>query len=272
MTVLKINNPFNAPVFLEDTGESTMILSRSLAQKGEPHGTVIAADYQEKGRGRQGRTWRTERGMSLLFTIMLRFSGTEEIPVALSLRVGLALCLAIEELFPSLKNRVMTKWPNDIIIDSKKIAGILCEADGGIVHTGIGVNIAQKKFSAPLEEKAGSISLAAGIDIEESVRFFLLEKILKSLYIELETSEEKNWKDRIEERLYKKGQNVIFIDGEADSGKEIKGSLYGIGESGELLIVPDGQTEVRPFVTGELVLCDGSSYKTFVSNQPIKPE
>jgi BirA family biotin operon repressor/biotin-[acetyl-CoA-carboxylase] ligase len=254
MTVLNIDNPFNAHVFYEDTVENTMILSRRLAKNGEPHGTVIAADYQEKGRGRQARTWQTERGKCLLLTIMLRFSETEKIPEALSLRAGIALCLAIEELFPYLKNKVMIKWPNDIIIGSKKIAGILCEADGETVHIGIGVNIAQKKFSAPLEEKAGSISLAAGIDIEEGVRFLLLEKILKSLHIELETPEGKDWKGRIENRLYKKGQNVTFIYGEADSGKEIKGILNGIGENGELLIIPDGKTEARPFVTGELIL------------------
>jgi BirA family biotin operon repressor/biotin-[acetyl-CoA-carboxylase] ligase len=153
----------------------------------------------------------------------------------------------------------MTKWPNDIIIGSKKIAGILCEVDGGTVHTGIGVNITQKKFPTPLEEKAGSISLAAGIDIEEGVRFLLLEKILKFLHIELETPEEKDWKGRMEDRLYKKGQTVIFIDGEADSGKEITGSLYGIGERGQLLIIPDGKTEVCPFVTGELLFTDRSS-------------
>jgi BirA family biotin operon repressor/biotin-[acetyl-CoA-carboxylase] ligase len=266
MIVLEINNPFNAPVFYEDTAESTMLLSRNLAKKGNPHGTVIAADIQEKGRGRHERIWQAEKGKCLLFTIMLRFSGIEEIPKALSLRTGLAVCFAIEDFFPSLNNKVMIKWPNDIIIGSKKIAGILCEADGGTVHTGIGVNIAQKNFPVPLKEKAGSISLATGIDIDEDVRFLLLEKIIKFFYTELEMPEANNWKNRIENRLYKKDQKVIFIDGEADSGKAIKGILYGIGESGELLIIPGGKTEVRSFVTGELLLYDGSSDKAF--NKP----
>jgi BirA family biotin operon repressor/biotin-[acetyl-CoA-carboxylase] ligase len=230
-----------------------MIISRSLAKKGNPHGTVIAADYQEKGRGRQGRLWQAERKKCLLFTIMMRFSKTEEIPAAISLRSGLALCLAIEELFPSLKSKVMIKWPNDIIIGSKKIAGILCEADGGIVHIGIGINLTQKKFPSHLKGRASSISLETGINIEEGMRFLLLEKNLKFLHIELETPDGKDWKARIEDRMYKKGQIVIFINGETCSGNEIKGCLYGISESGQLLIIPDGKTETLPFVTGELV-------------------
>jgi len=257
MTILKVKNPFNAPVYYEETVDSTMNVSRRLSKDGEPHGTVIAADFQEKGRGRvHGRLWQMERKTSLPFTIMLRFKKAEEIPLAVSLRAGLAVCLAIEEFSPSLRGGVMIKWPNDIIIGAKKAAGILCEADGVVVHIGIGVNIAQKKFPAPLDEKATSVFIAAGIDIEEDIRFSFLEKILLRLYAELETPEGKDWKLRIEKRLYKKEENVTFIDGEAGSQNKVKGCLKGISESGELLIVPDGETEERPFITGELILAN----------------
>lgn len=254
MTILEISNRFNAPVYHEETVDSTMNISRRLAKDGSPHGTVIVSDFQEKGRGRvHGRSWQMERGTSLPFTIMLRFPKVEEIPLAVSLRAGLAVCLAIEDFSPSLRGGVMIKWPNDIIIGAKKTAGILCEADGAVVHIGIGVNIAQKKFSAPLDEKATSISLAAGVDIEKGIRFSFLEKILFRLYAELETPEGKDWKSRIEKRLYKKEESVVFIDGEAGSEKKVTGRLYGISGSGELLIVPDGETEARPFITGELL-------------------
>ena len=257
MTILKIHNPFNAPVYHEETTGSTMDISRQLAQKGSPHGTVIAADFQEKGRGRiKGRSWQMEREMSLPFTILLRFPKTDEIPAALSLRSGLAVSAAIEDFIPSLKGKVMIKWPNDIIIDSKKTAGILCEADGGTVHIGIGVNIAQKVFPEPLAEKAGSLSLAAGIDIKKEKRFSLLEKIISHLFSELETHQKTDWKPRIEERLYKRNENVTFIEGEAGSRKKVTGSLCGISESGELLIVACGETQPRSFITGELAFHD----------------
>jgi len=131
--------------------------------------------------------------------------------------------------------------------------GILCEADGGTVHIGIGVNISQKEFPPSLAEKTTSIALASGTEIDDEQRFCLLEKILLRLYNEIETGAGEDWKHRLEQRLYKKNENVVFIDGAANSGREISGVLTGITETGELLIVPDGETAERSFVTGELV-------------------
>jgi BirA family biotin operon repressor/biotin-[acetyl-CoA-carboxylase] ligase len=255
MTVLKIHNPFNAPVYHEETLSSTMEISRLFAAEGKAHGTVIAADFQKTGRGRiRGRTWEMEERKGLPFSILLRFPDIQKIPTALTLRTGLAVSLAIEDFAPSLLGAVMVKWPNDIITGSKKIAGILCEADGGNVYIGIGINVAQKEFPPALKEKAGSIAAAAGRDIASAERFILLEKILARLYNELETSDGETWKSRLEERLYKKGGQVAFIEGAADSGKKVTGCLCGIGDGGELLIVPDGETQARSFITGELIL------------------
>jgi BirA family biotin operon repressor/biotin-[acetyl-CoA-carboxylase] ligase len=252
MNILKIKNPFGASVYHEETVDSTMNVSRVLASNGEPHGTVIAADFQEKGRGRiRERQWQMEKNLSLPFTVLLRFPRIEDIPPALTLRTGLAVCLAVEDFVPSLAGKLEIKWPNDILTGNKKMAGILCEADGGIVHIGIGINFTQKIFPEVLRVKATSISLAAGIEIENDKKFILLEKILLSLYSELERSD---WKSRLEQRLYKKNENVTFIEGEADSANKIKGCLSGITESGELLIIPDGETEPRSFLTGELII------------------
>jgi BirA family biotin operon repressor/biotin-[acetyl-CoA-carboxylase] ligase len=263
MITLKIRNPFNAPVYHEKIVGSTMDVSRQLALKGEPHGTVITADFQEEGRGRvQGRKWQMETKINLPFTVLLRYPRFEDIPVSLTLRTGLAVSLAIEDFALELKDMVMVKWPNDIIINSKKAAGILCEAvtqagpqtsffDSGIVHIGIGINFAQKEFPPSIKDKATSITLAVNRDIAQDERFSLLEMILVRLYDELETMKEKNnWKSRLEQRLYKRGEQVVFIEG--IPGREINGRLSGIGESGELLIAPDGESEVRSFISGEL--------------------
>jgi len=264
MTSLKIRNHFNAPVYYEETVSSTMDISRKLAKEGAPHGTVILADFQEAGRGRkQDRKWEMQRGENLCFTILLKFSNIENIPTALTLRAGLAVCLAVEDFAPCLQGSCLVKWPNDILIKPvkgesyKKAVGILCEADGGNVHLGIGINTAQKEFPSHLLDKAVSIALAAGRDISREERLEFLEKILERLYVELDAAqraEADTWKPRLEQKLYKKGEQVVFIEGAADSGKKISGCLCSIGDGGELLIVPDGETQARPFVTGELVI------------------
>jgi len=265
MNQLTLHNPFNAPVYYEDTVDSTMNVSRILARQGEPHGTVIAAGFQSAGRGRiKGRSWNMEKGMNLAFTILLRFPGIENIPRALPLRTGLAISLAIEDFAPALAGKVFIKWPNDILAapSAKKMVGILVEADGGDAHIGIGVNVAQQQFPDFLQEKVTSISLAAGREIASGECYTLLEKILVRLHAEVGASggdhvggHDGDWRRRIEERLYQKGEQVCFAEGAADSGKTVTGILAGIGPEGELLIADSGGTEgkTRMFTTGELL-------------------
>jgi BirA family biotin operon repressor/biotin-[acetyl-CoA-carboxylase] ligase len=255
MKQLAVHNPFSAPVYHEDTVDSTMNVSRLLVQKGEPHGTVITADFQEAGRGRvKGRAWEMEKGANLACTILLRFPGIEHIPPALTLRTGLAVSFAITDFAPALAGKAMIKWPNDIMVLSArpaKDAGILAEADGGNVHIGIGINVAQKQFPGSLRDKATSISLASGREIEDGERYTLLEMLLARLYTEI-TAGGMDWHCRIEECLYQKDEPVCFAEGAADSGKMVRGLLAGIGPGGELLIADSGET--RSFTTGELLL------------------
>ena len=256
MTVIDICNPFNSPVYHEEIVSSTMDISRKLAAAGVPHGTVITCDFQQNGRGRKaGRSWDMERGVNLPFTILLRYPRIENIPPAITLRAGLAVLFAIEEFESSLRNQIKIKWPNDIMIGLKKTAGILCEADGGTVHLGIGVNVMQREFPADLQGKATSIALAMSneqLTMNNEQRFVLLEKILVKLHDMLDSEVDEDWRLPLEKRLYKKGEQVVFIEGEADSGKEVRGCLAGIGEQGELLILPDGEKELRSFFSGEL--------------------
>ena len=261
MQRLSVHNPFNAPVYHEDTVDSTMEVSRVLARNGEPHGTVIAADFQNAGRGRlKERAWHTEKGENLAFTILLRFPRIELIPPALSLRTGLAVSFAIEDFAPTLAGSVLIKWPNDVLIGTPankttvaKAAGILVEADGGNVHIGIGVNVAQKQFPESLRDKATSVSIAAGREITSGERYALLEKILVRLHAEI-GGHAGNWCERIEARLYQKGQRVCFAEGPADSGKTVTGILFGIGPGGEFLLIPDNGAKTASFTTGEIRL------------------
>jgi BirA family biotin operon repressor/biotin-[acetyl-CoA-carboxylase] ligase len=228
--------------------------SRRLASRGAPHGTVIAAGVQDAGRGRKGRPWSALPGESLLFTILLRYPGA--LPPALTLRAGLALALGTEDFAPALKDRLQVKWPNDLMICSRKAAGVLTEGDGGTVYIGMGVNVGQTEFPAAVRAKAVSIALALGLPGGGGGAFPLLERILSRLYRELPGPEGEAgpppWRERLEERLYRRGEAVRFISGEAGSGRAVEGVLEGIGPGGELLIRSRKGSGPEAFVTGEL--------------------
>jgi BirA family biotin operon repressor/biotin-[acetyl-CoA-carboxylase] ligase len=264
MTLVNLANPFKAPVYHEEEVSSTMDSARFLAKNGAPHGSVIAADFQQAGRGRiKNRQWKMDRGKNLIFTIVLRFTNFSAMPKALTLRTGLAVSFGIEDFASALAGNILIKWPNDIMIYSaktgRKAAGILTEADGGTVYLGIGVNLFQREFPLEYRAKAGSIILALeerGIyenELPPNGRYVLLEKILSRLYQELNDEEwALSWRDRLDRRLYKKGETVGFAEGAADSGKIVSGILKGIGPEGELLIKIEGENKERPFITGEL--------------------
>jgi BirA family biotin operon repressor/biotin-[acetyl-CoA-carboxylase] ligase len=176
---------------------------------------------------------------------------------ALTLRTGLAVSLALEDFSPVLKGHVQIKWPNDIIVDGKKLCGIITEADAGTVHIGIGVNVCQTEFPPALEKKATSVSIASCATVEPQARFNLLEKILVRLHSELEAQgeaapENGDWRSRIEERLYKKVERASFAKGAAGSGSIVSGVISGIGPEGELLLLPEGADKPIAFFSGEL--------------------
>jgi BirA family biotin operon repressor/biotin-[acetyl-CoA-carboxylase] ligase len=272
-----IENPFGAPVYYRETVSSTMDEARHLAARGEKHGTVITAGFQEAGRGRgRNRSWDADREKNLFFTILLRYAGIDAVPKALTLRTGLAVSLAVEDFAPELKGRVQIKWPNDIMLSetrpgggsAAKTAGILAEsvveASGCAVYIGVGVNLAQTEFPAAIRGKATSLLLArralagngdaagkAAYTGED--RFRLLGKILARLYPEIAGGQSPAaWRKSLEARLYRYGERVRFFAGGVDAGRPVEGVLSGIGEDGELLITADGETESRPFITGEL--------------------
>jgi len=261
MKTLNIKNPFNAPVYHEECVSSTSDVSRNLAGEGKPHGTVITADFQEAGRGRAKRPWAAEPGKNLLFTVLLRYGESSSIPKALTLRTGLAVSFAIEDLVPPLAGSVTVKWPNDIMIGRRKAAGILTEWDGKAAYIGVGVNVSQREFPGEYNTKAGSI-IQAYPDLDENSRFVLLEDILSRLYDEIETPRfdaspehwRERWRERLEKRLYMRGETVTFIPGSADSGSMVEGTLSGIGPEGKILIIPSGEVKERAFISGELLV------------------
>ena len=253
MIKLYIKNSFSAPVYHMESISSTMVIARNFAKENKPHGTVICTDYQEAGRGRQGRAWHTERGKNLMFTLFLKFN-EGQFPKALSLRTGLALALSLENLFPELYGRIKIKWPNDLMLISTdmayKIAGILIESDGNNVYIGIGVNIFQLEFPEALKSKAGSLIHFLD-NLHDNTRLNILEHFLSFMHREIGVVKDE-WQQPIHSKLYMIGENVKFAEGGPLSEQIIEGKLSGMGSEGELLITPNGEKEEKAFHTGEL--------------------
>ena len=142
--------------------DSTNARARELVEAGAPGGTVVTADEQTAGRGRQGRTWTAPPGKALLYSAILR--PLDERHLLLPLSVPLAVCEAAEELEPGIECAI--KWPNDIWIEERKLAGVLIEAkpqDGwAVIGVGLNLTISRDEFPAELRDTATSLCDATG--------------------------------------------------------------------------------------------------------------
>ena len=137
--------------------DSTNSRARELAAAGAPGGTVVTAGEQTAGRGRQGRTWTAPADKALLYSALLR--PLEERHLMLPLAVPLAVCEAAGALRPGLECGV--KWPNDVLVDGRKLAGVLIEArprDGwAVIGVGLNLTIAPAEFPEELRDTATSV-------------------------------------------------------------------------------------------------------------------
>ncbi len=138
-----------------------------------PHGAIVAAVQQTRGRGRHARIWDSPPGLGLYCSLILRPEGPADGLGALSPATGLALCEALDSLLGggnsgSGEGRVAVKWPNDVRIEGRKVAGVLAQAEtrgGGIrwIVIGIGVNVGHRAEDFPqgLRRRSSSMALAA---------------------------------------------------------------------------------------------------------------
>jgi BirA family transcriptional regulator, biotin operon repressor / biotin---[acetyl-CoA-carboxylase] ligase len=141
--------------------DSTNSRARELVEAGAPGGTVVTARQQTEGRGRQGRVWTAPEGKALLYSAILR--PLDERHLLLPLSVPLAVCAAAEALRPGTECQV--KWPNDVWLEGRKLAGILIEAkpqDGWtVIGIGLNISIALDEFPPDLRDKGVSLFGAA---------------------------------------------------------------------------------------------------------------
>src|SRR5215207_4828660 len=148
---------FGAPHRHFDRTDSTNTRARELAEADAPRGTVVTAGEQSEGRGRQGRSWGAPPGRALLYSAVLRPLDRRHLLLPLS--VPVAVCEAAESLRPDAACQI--KWPNDIWLEQRKLAGILIEArpqDGwAVIGVGLNLSITKEEFPPELRDTAMSL-------------------------------------------------------------------------------------------------------------------
>lgn len=160
---------WNIPKFeAHDTLPSTNDRVRELAGGQANAFTVVTAETQTAGRGRSGKHWESARGMGLWISFLLRLEPGSS-PALAPVLVGLATAAATESLCPELRPKI--KWPNDVLVDGRKFAGILCEGVGpDAVVVGVGINISHQRVDFPraLRDQATSLEAAGCTGVTRS--------------------------------------------------------------------------------------------------------
>ena len=144
---------------------STNDEAKAAAKSGAPHGALWVAESQDKGRGRQGRAWVSPPGENLLFSVLVRVVCPAARLPQLAICAGLSVVETAQALLP--KERVLLKWPNDVWVSGKKLAGILVESSfarnrAESVVIGIGLNVHTREFPAEISSIATSLALSGG--------------------------------------------------------------------------------------------------------------
>jgi len=218
--------------------DSTNIRARELAEGGAPGGTVVTAGEQTAGRGRQGRVWTAPEGKALLYSAILR--PLDERHLLLPLSVPLAVCAAAERLRPDIECAL--KWPNDVWLEGRKLAGVLIEAkpqDGWAV-IGIGLNLSIEPHEFPSDLRQPAISLGGGVTPERARR-------------ELD-SQLTRWVCAGEEEVLTEWRRRDALRGREIAWEEGSGVADGIDGRGNLVVVVPGGDRVS-LGAGEVQLC-----------------
>jgi BirA family biotin operon repressor/biotin-[acetyl-CoA-carboxylase] ligase len=230
-----------------DTIDSTQSEAQRLAAAGAPEGAVVTARHQRAGRGRRGHDWWDAPGQSLLVSVLLRPAGPVTTAPQLSLVGGLAVADALAAV-ASVSARI--RWPNDLLVDGRKVCGILAEAssDGaGRLHhviLGIGVNLAQTGFPEALADRATSLLLLTGRAPDADVVLAAILEQLARHYDAWRAGGFATLRAAWLERSALPGQIVRLPDGSDGVGVDVgdDGALRARARDGRLVHVVSGGT------------------------------
>lgn len=225
--------------YVDSTG-STNTDAKRYAEEGDPHGTTVVADMQTAGKGRRGRKWQSPSGINTYFTILLRPHFAPDKASMLTLVMALSVAEAIEEITDL---KACIKWPNDIVVNKKKVVGMLTEMSTTpemdeiqyvVVGVGVNVNIGSaEELPEEIRETATSLKIEAGRQINRAA---LVEHILarfESNYEKFErTLDLSGLIDTYQRHLVNVEAQVRVLD----PAGEYTGISHGINRAGELIV------------------------------------
>ena len=218
-----------------DVTDSTNTQAKSLGEGDAPNGTLVVAGKQESGRGRRGRSFESPAGTGIFMTLLLRPEIEPQNASMLTLVSALAVAKGIEHMVDL---PVQIKWPNDIVINGKKVCGILTEMSAQMDYVnyiviGIEINVGNEEFPEEIKDVATSIYLESGKHVN---RAMLIEKIWEEFedYYELyeKTQDLSSLVKEYDSYLVNRGQKVRVLD----SKEPYEGKAMGITDRGELIV------------------------------------
>jgi len=235
--------------YIEET-DSTNVWARQLGKEGALSGSLVITDFQTQGRGRRERRWVAPQGLDIFMTLLLR---PDLLPVQapmLTLIMGLSVAEAIDK---NIDTTCRIKWPNDVILNGKKVCGALTEMSAGqdgvkYVIIGVGINCNTTAFSPELSDKATSLAIESG---QKIVREQLVAEVLWHF--------EKNYQEFLATKDLSRlteAYNKILINMDKEvkvleTGSEFTGIARGINSKGELL-VDTGNEGQKKIIAGEV--------------------
>lgn len=215
--------------------DSTNIKAKQLAEEGYPSGTLVVAEQQDAGRGRRGRSWESPRGSGIFMTLMLKPEINPNNASMLTLVAALAVSAAITK---CTGRPAGIKWPNDIVMNGKKICGILTEMSAQFDYVnhiviGIGINVHNESFPEEISHMATSLYRETG---EHFKRAVLIEEILEQFEhyygIFLQTEDLQGLVKEYDAHLVNRNQAVKVLDPK----EPFEGKAMGITSRGELIV------------------------------------
>ncbi len=236
-----------------DTIDSTNTKAQELAEKGYPSGTLVVADKQESGKGRRGRSWVSPSGTGIFMTLMIKPDINPNNASMLTLVAALAVAKAITSVTGE---EALIKWPNDIVVNGKKVCGILTEMNAQFdyinhIVVGIGINVHNESFPEEISQMASSLMIEAG-----GKRFHRAQIIAETMsYFEqyydtfLKTQDLSALVREYDELLVNRNKAVRVLDPK----EPFDGKAMGITPKGELIVdtwesrklVSSGEVSVR---------------------------
>jgi BirA family biotin operon repressor/biotin-[acetyl-CoA-carboxylase] ligase len=239
-------------IIVHDSVDSTNGIAKRMIGNPDKEGTVILANSQTQGKGRQGRSWHSEENVGIYLSTFLRTSLAPQQVAQIALVAGVALVYAINEFS---RARAYLKWPNDILINGKKVAGILTEYSKNKAHSevilGIGINVNHSHFPVQLQHIATSMAMENGEIFERLplITFLLnrLDQEYQSFLNEGISSTIHQW--NLNSDMF--GKHITLTKGT----QTFFGTAMKLNEEGHLIILTEDDEEVA-FNSGEVTLIE----------------